>query len=77
MSSLAVTQLTDTDLAEKLKEHGIFTGPVTATTRPFLERKLNQKVNGISECNEEVGFSGTGCVVIVISFVNENNLHLF
>ena len=57
MSSLAVSQLTDSDLTVKLKEYGIFAGPITPTTRPLLEKKLNQKINGTSKCDEEVGFS--------------------
>jgi hypothetical protein len=38
-------EMTDKELSEQLKRHGLPVGPITVTTRPIYEKKLNKKLH--------------------------------
>ena len=49
----AVSELSNTELSNQLKSHGLPSGPITQTTRPLFERKLRKHLSGESNVQSD------------------------
>ena len=49
----AVSELSNTELSNQLKSHGLPSGPITRTTRPLFERKLRKHLAGESNVQSD------------------------
>ena len=49
----AISELSNTELSNQLKSHGLPSGPITRTTRPLFERKLRKHLAGESNVQSD------------------------